>query len=106
MPDELTGAPTLMQATVELEGYRGNKAYNVNPFDFWTDPRVTTKNYQSGEFCVVLKRMLWNDVQRRAAQGFYTNLEHLTEHATARYPDENSSQLERPDWSKANLMSG
>lgn len=105
MPDQITGAPTLMQATVELEGYRGNKNYNVNPFDFWIDPRVTVKNYQSGEFCAVLKRMLWNDVQRRASAGFYTNLEHLKEHATARFPDDNSSQLKRPDWSKANLMS-
>jgi len=82
MPDPITGAPQLMQATVDLVGYTGNKNYNINPFDFWRDPRVTMKNYQSGEFCVVLKRMLWNDVQRRAAGGFYMNMDELKKHAT------------------------
>jgi hypothetical protein len=103
MPDEITGAPTLMQATMEIEGYRGNKAYNVNPFDFWYDPRVTLKNFQSGEFCVVLKRQLWNDVQRRAAAGYYMNLEYLKDHASHRYSDGNSSQLKRPNWATATL---
>ena len=103
MPDPVTGQTALFQATVELTGYTGNKTYNINPFDFWTDPRVTVKNYQSGEFCVVLKRMLWNDVVRRADSGFYTNLENLKRHATARHPDDNSSQLKRPDWATANL---
>lgn len=103
MPDPLTGAPVLMQATESIEGYRGNKAYNVNPFDFWRDPRVTLKNFQTGEFCVVLKRMLWNDVQRRASAGFYTNIELLKDHATARYSDGNSSQLKRPNWATAAL---
>lgn len=103
MPDPITGAPQLMQATVDLVGYSGNKVYNINPFDFWRDPRVTMKNYQSGEFCVVLKRMLWNDVQRRAAAGFYTNLEELKEHATTRHSDDNSSQLKRPNWATTNL---
>jgi hypothetical protein len=104
MPDPVTQAPTLMQATVELEGYRGNKNYNINPFDFWRDPRVTSKNFQSGEFCVVLKRMLWNDVQRRAAAGFYTNIDELKKHATQRHPDNNSSQLKRPNWANVNLF--
>ena len=105
MPDPITGVSSLMQATVEIEGYRGNKNYNVNPFDFWLDPRVTRKNFQSGEFCVVLKRMLWNDVTRRAEGGFYTNLDTLKEHATARFRDDNSSQLKRPDWSRMQLSS-
>jgi hypothetical protein len=103
MPDPLTGAPMLMQATMEIEGYRGNKVYNINPFDFWRDPRVTMKNYQDGEFCVVLKRMLWNDVQRRAAAGYYMNLDDLKRHATARFPDNNSAQLKRPDWASSQL---
>lgn len=103
MPDPITGKPALYQATNEVVGYQGNKAYNVNPFDFWRDPRVTMKNFQSGEFCIVLKRMIWNDVQRRAAAGFYMNMEHVKEHATARHPDNNSSQLKRPNWAAAQL---
>jgi hypothetical protein len=101
MPDPQTGATSLFQSTVELEGYTGNKVYNVNPFDFWMDPRVTMKNFQSGEFCFVLKRMLWNDVQRRVAAGYYTNVENLKRHATTRHADDNSQQLKRPDWATA-----
>ena len=103
LPDPVTGQMGLFQATVDLTGYTGNKAYNINPFDFWTDPRVTVKNYQSGEFCFVLKRMLWNDVLRRADSGFYTNLENIKRHATTRHADDNSSQLKRPDWATSNL---
>lgn len=103
MPDPVTGVVGLFQSTTELVGYTGNKAYNVNPFDFWRDPRVTMKNFQQGEFCFVLKRMLWNDVMRRADSGYYTNLDKLKKHATNRHPDDNSSQLKRPDWASANL---
>ena len=103
MPDPVTGVTGLYQATVELDGYSGNKVYNVNPFDFWTDPRVSKKNFQDGEFCFVLKRMLWNDVLRRAKNGYYTNIDQIKSHATVRHPDDNSAQLKRPDWATTNL---
>jgi hypothetical protein len=103
MPDPNTGQLGLFQATVELEGYRGNKVYNVNPFDFWRDPRVTMKNFQDGEFCFVLKRMIWGDVVRRKAAGYYTNTEELAKHATNRAPDNGSAQLRRPTWATFNL---
>jgi hypothetical protein len=105
MADPMTGKVGLYQSTSEVIGYQGNKVYNVNPFDFWRDPRVTLKNFQNGEFCVVLKRMIWNDVQRRADGGFYMNLEHIREHATARHPDNNSSQLKRPNWAVSQISS-
>jgi hypothetical protein len=84
-----------------VDCYSGNKVYNVNPFDFWRDPRVTLKNFQQGEFCFTLKRLLWNDILRREAAGYYTNLDGLKQHATWRHPDDNSSQLKRPDWATA-----
>jgi hypothetical protein len=104
-PDPVTGKMTLYQATMELEAYKGNKAYNVNPFDFWHDPRVTLKNLQSGEFCVVRKRMIWNDVVRSMAGGYYDRgqKEFLKKHATARPSDDNSPQLKRPDWSSMQI---
>lgn len=104
MKDPVTGQMGLYQSTVELVGYRGNKVYNINPFDFWRDPRVTLKNFQSGEFCFTLKRMIWNDVMRRKAAGYYTNTDDLKRHATARDPNENDGHLKRPDWSKAEIM--
>lgn len=99
------GEMALFQATVELEGYAGNKVYNVNPFDFWRDPRVTLKNFQDGEFCFCLKRMIWNDVVRRVAGGYYMNSEHLKNHATQAKQTDNSSQLKRPNWFTATLNS-
>ena len=104
-PDPVTGQMQLYQATVEMEAYKGNKVYNVNPFDFWWDPRVPVKNFQSGEFCVVRKRMIWNDVVRRMAAGYYDikNKNVLKKHATNRPPDDNSAQLKRPDWASFEL---
>lgn len=105
MQDPTTGEMKLFQATVELEGYRGNKVYNINPFDFWWDPRVTLKNFQSGEFCFVLKRMIWNDVMRRVKSGYYMNVEDLKSNATNLAVDEGSSLLKRPDWASASVAS-
>ncbi len=102
-PDPVTGQMALYQATVELDGYEGNKVYNVSPFDFWWDPRVAMKNFQSGEFCFTLKRMIWNDVMRRRAGGYYMNTERLKSHATTSAPEEGSQELKRPDWAKAQL---
>lgn len=106
-PDPVTGQIGLYQATVEMEAYKGNKVYNVNPFDFWWDPRVPMKRFHEGEFCFTLKRMIWNDVVRRAAGGYYDqgNMKELKRHATAKAPDDNSAQLKRPDWASANLAS-
>jgi len=105
MPDPQTGVMSLFQATVELEGYRGNKVYNVNPFDFWTDPRVPKKNFQEGEFCFVLKRMIWNDVVQRTAGGYYMNTADLRHNASAKHTTENSQQLKRPDWTSMEVSS-
>lgn len=93
------------QATFEVEGYRGNRVYNVNPMDFWSDPRVTLKDFQKGEFCFCLKRMLWNDVLMRKSQGYYMNIEHLKDHASTNRTTENSSQLKRPEWANMELAS-
>ena len=105
MPDPVTGAMGLFQSTAQMEGYTGNRVYNVSPFDFWWDPRVAMKHFQNGEFCFVLKRMIWNDVKRRQAGGYYMNTDELKTHATAMAPDEGSGQLKRPDWSTATLNS-
>lgn len=105
MADPTTGQMGLFQATMEMEGYRGNRVYNINPFDFWRDPRVTFKDFQSGEFCFTLKRLMWNEVLTRAAGGYYTNLDELKKRATTNKPVENSSQLKRPDWATMTLQS-
>lgn len=101
------GQMALYQATVELEGYEGNKVYNVSPFDFWHDPRVPIGRFQEGEFCFVLKRLMWNDVLRRKAAGYYMNVDPATikKHATTKEEDKSSAAVKRPDWANAQLMS-
>lgn len=103
MPDEF-GKPVLYQSTARMPGYEGNKLYNLSPFDFWHDPRVSIKNFQQGEFCVVLKRLAWNDVIRRAADGYYMNVDQLKRVATIKKDDESSAAVKRPDWASMSLL--
>lgn len=98
MPDPQSGRIGLYEAQMQLPGYMGNKVYNVSPFDFWHDPRVTTREFQKGEFCFVLKRLMWNDVVKRQAQGYYMNIDELRRRATTKKSDESSASIKRPDW--------
>lgn len=99
---EMNGA--LYQSNMVLPGYEGNKLYNVSPFDFWHDPRVSIKDFQKGEFCFVLKRLAWNDVIRRAAEGYFMNVDDLKKTATIKKDDESSASIRRPDWASMSLM--
>lgn len=60
------------QSTREVEGYSGNRVHNIAPFDFLHDPRVSVMNFQKGEFCAVRRLIMWNELVRRARQGYYT----------------------------------
>lgn len=98
--DPLTGRVSKMQTTREAVGFEGNKCYNVSPFDFYPDPRVTIGNFQKGEFCFVRKRISWNDIVRRTKQGFYTNIDLIkTQMGTTNASTDTHSSLERPDMS-------
>jgi hypothetical protein len=85
--------------TRSIRSYSGNRVYNVSPYDFYPDPRVTAGNFQKGEFCAVRRRVSWSQIKARERQGYYTNIERLTpSHAVQERPqDEASSQLERPE---------
>lgn len=90
------------QITRKIEGYCGHRAFNVSPFDFFPDPRVTMREFQKGEFAGVRQRVMWSDVVIRAASGYYTNLEKIISDPRTSIPDreDGSSQLLRPrsDW--------
>jgi hypothetical protein len=99
------GAPEkfiLAQMTQEVDGYRGNRVYNVAPYDFFPDPRFPVGRFQEGEFCFVRKRMGWSAILRRADQGYFMNVDYLKEHAKDHATDKSKSQgsdlLERPDF--------
>lgn len=85
------------QVTKRLAGYQGNKVYNVSPFDFLNDPRVSVGNFQDGEFCGCRKRIPWNQIVKRAAQGYYMNLDQVKTTVGTQDPGEQShSTLIRP----------
>jgi len=104
VPDERNPEKTQkVQVTRRVDGYSGNKHYNISPFDAFPDPRVTAGNYQKGEFFAVRCRLMWNELVRRAKRGMYTNVDMLrgTHHQMDKTMGEGSSNLERPiaDWS-------
>lgn len=99
MEDPTTGQMSLYQTTQEVPGYKGNRFFNVSPWDFMHDPRVSLKDFQKGEFCVRRTRIGWNDIVRRARAGYFNeNIKYLKGHLTDKGRNEGSSQLMRPQF--------
>lgn len=71
------GPPVKVQVRVKMPGYSGNRVNNISPFDFLPDPRVPVGRFQEGEFVAVRKRLSWETIVRRRAQGFYMNTDQL-----------------------------
>lgn len=96
----------LMQTTQEVTGYIGNQVFNVAPYDFLPDPRVSVKNFQKGEFCAVRQRLGWNQILRRKDQGYYNdNVKYLKEHQSEGSSQFGSTNLARPEF-RATLFDG
>ena len=95
--DPATGESLLV--TDEVEGYEGNRVYNISPFDFLPDPRIPVGRFQEGEFVAVKRRVPWNDVVRRRRMGYYMNTEDLKGSSNERGQGHSSSesQLVRPE---------
>lgn len=93
--------PMRQQIRVKMPGYQGNRVCNINPFDFFPDPRVPVGRLQEGEFVAVKKRLSWETIVRRKAQGYYMNVEHITKDSSgqhsAKQASPSSSQLEKPE---------
>lgn len=90
------GKPALFQTTQEINGYLGNRVYNVSPWDFVHDPRVPLKKFQEGEFCAARCRLGWHQIVRRKEAGYYNdNVKYLREHITED-KNKNASALDKP----------
>ena len=97
MADPLTGKTSLYQTTQEIAGYKGNRVYNVSPWDFMPDPRVPLKRFQEGEFIFVRRRLGWNQILRRRDAGYFNkNVDDLKNHITDKDIRQGSTALERP----------
>lgn len=95
------GKTSLMQATAEMVGYEGNRAFNAAPFDFLHDPRVAFKNFQQGEFCAVRCRLGWNQILRRKDAGYFNeNIQFLKGHNYSKGDNLGSSTLRRPQFNQ------
>lgn len=88
---------------VRRVGYKGNKISNIHPRDFLPDPRVPVGRFQEGEFAFARKRLSWETIVRRKAQGYYMNTDRLKGKGTRDFASEvagssqGSSQLDRPE---------
>lgn len=82
--------------------YQGNKLYNLRPFDFFPDPRVTIQNFQQGEFCGRSTEISWNEFKRGTAAGRYFNAEALEKNMAG----DRDYQMDRKGSSQVNLPAG
>ncbi len=46
-----TGKTEKVRVEEVMVGYEGNRLYNVRPYDFFPDPRVSIFEFQEGEYC-------------------------------------------------------
>ena len=105
MPDPVTGQTSLYQATQEIPGYNGTRAFNVSPWDFYPDPRVSLKQFQRGEFCVRRFELGWHEIVKRVKEGYYNdNVKYLKGHVNSRKFREAQSQLEWPEFNLTSIQ--
>lgn len=83
----IPGTETTKKVRRVVPGYQGNRIFNVRPYDFLPDPRVSVVNLQDGEFCGRRTSIPWNEVKRREAAGNFFNVKRLRE-AGANYRTE------------------
>jgi len=96
--DPLKGKTSKVQESIQVPGYRGNKLFNVSPFDFYHDPRFPLYDFQKGEYCARRFVLGWNEMIRRRNLGYYMNTEFVTSRfAPSQLVNMGSSILERPE---------
>lgn len=96
----LDGKTTLYQTTQEIDGYIGNKVYNVSPWDFLWDPRVSFKNFQNGEFCAARCRLGWHQIVARQKNGYYNDNVDKIGDPEDKSANEGGSGLDKPVFSR------
>lgn len=70
-----TGKSKTMIRRERIPGYKGNKLFNILPFDALPDPRVPMIKVQEGEFFGRRVEIQWNDYLKRYERGEYVNKE-------------------------------
>jgi hypothetical protein len=81
----------------QIRGYCGNRLFNVRPYDFYPDPRVSITNFQDGEFCARVVEVGWNALKKSSED--YFNLDVLKDRIRSGelVRVDGSPQIELPD---------
>jgi hypothetical protein len=79
---QFAGSTPVMTQEI-VQGYEGNRIYNVRPYDFYPDPRVPLWKFQDGEFCIRETSEGYYDIIAMEHQypGYYLNINKLPEMA-------------------------
>lgn len=76
-----TGNKKKRKVTKTVQGYQGNKAYNIRVYDWFPDPRVPINQFQKGEFCGRDLLIGWHEILKGEAAKRYMNIKPLRERA-------------------------
>lgn len=97
----IPGKTQKVRTTRQIDGYNGNRSYNVSPYEIFPDPRVPLSQLQSGEFIGRMTQTGWNEIIKRKKAGRYYNVEVLSLNKTANFfpdaPGNRSSQIIMPE---------
>lgn len=96
--DDGAGNIGLYQTTQEIDGYHGNRSYNVSPWDFIHDPRVPFKSFQQGEFCAARCRLGWHHILKRRDAKYYNKNIDLLKDSNALDNQKTDSALQMPQF--------
>lgn len=103
----IPGSSRKIRQTQTVDGYKGNKLYNVRPYDFFPDPRVPVGQFQRGEFCSRYVEVGWNHMVRKEGDGVYYNLDQArTTKPGGWMRDRGSSRLNIPNQDNAMSSQG
>lgn len=72
----------LVRRVTEIEGYKGNRMYNIHPSRVFTDPRYSRLNYQKGEFVAIETELSMNQLILGQKAGQYINIDKLPKNGT------------------------
>lgn len=80
----LIGEKRKRKVTREVPGYEGSSVFNIRPWNFHPDPRVTLANLQEGEFAGRTTSTGWHEIIEGAEKGIYFNVDALKRHIADR----------------------
>lgn len=69
--------PQRIRTVERINGYVGNKLFNVRPYDFYPDTRLALHRFQEGEFCAVRSEVGWHTIRDMELDGYYINTKAL-----------------------------